>query len=135
METHEEYIVPPGPILPGEVADPLNELDSAAEESTMIHLEVLDVVEVAETSSITETNEYLRAGWRLLSTRTQEITRTNHWTVYVLGWPRTAGAVVNPVMERYAKREAERLADLREQRDEPKQLAEPEQTAEKESSE
>jgi hypothetical protein len=107
-------------IVPGQVTGPLDELDSAAEENTMIHLGVLDVVEVAETSSITETNEYLHAGWRLLSTRTQEITPTNHWTIYVLGWPRAAGEVVNPVLERRTKREAEYVA----QRDKPKQLAE-----------
>jgi hypothetical protein len=78
----------------------------------MIHIEVLDVVEVAETSSLTETNEYLRAGWRLLSTRTQEITHTNHWTIYVLGWPRAAGEVVNPIRNRSRQPEEEQMRQI-----------------------
>ena len=64
----------------------------------------LDVAEVTESDQTHDVNLLLSAGWRLLNTYTSGAGSPGECTVYALGWPRSAGPVVNPVQEQAQER-------------------------------
>lgn|GEM_PF-3268501 len=59
----------------------------------------LDVAEVFETSSYKDANQYLKLGWKLLSTYLRDYghpVERHQWTVYCLAWPKDAGDPQHP---------------------------------------
>lgn len=59
----------------------------------------LNVIQVQELTRPAQVNKMLAAGWILLRTYITTVGQGNESAVYVIGWPRSAGAVVDAVNE------------------------------------
>ena len=67
-------------------------------------LRLTDVGEVKESRDQHEVNRYLDTGWVLISTHVRDYGEpgvVDQYTVYVLGWPRTAGEPQHPRTARW----------------------------------
>jgi hypothetical protein len=63
-----------------------------------------DVIQVQELDNPNHVNRMLEVGWILLNTRNIRPDSSGEITVYVIGWPRLAGAVVDPVGDAVKRR-------------------------------
>ena len=63
-----------------------------------------DVIQVQELENPNHVNRMLEVGWILLNTRNVRPDSSGEITVYVIGWPRSAGAVVDPVGDALKRR-------------------------------
>jgi len=63
-----------------------------------------DVIQVQEHENPNDVNKMLEVGWILLRTRNIRVGAAGEATIYVIGWPRSAGAIVDPVGEAVNKR-------------------------------
>ena len=63
-----------------------------------------DVIQVQELDNPNNVNRMLEVGWILLNTRNIRPDSSGEITVYVIGWPRSAGIVVDPIGDAVKRR-------------------------------
>ena len=63
-----------------------------------------DVIQVQEHENPNDVNKMLEVGWILLRTRNIRVGAAGEATIFVIGWLRSAGAIVDPVGEAVNKR-------------------------------
>jgi len=62
------------------------------------------VTQVQELDNPNDVNRMLEVGWILLNTRNVRPDSSGEITIYIIGWPRSAGAVVDPVGDAVKRR-------------------------------
>jgi hypothetical protein len=63
-----------------------------------------DVIQVQELDNPNQVNRMLEVGWILLNTRNIRPDSSGEITVYVIGWPRSGGAIVDPIGDALKRR-------------------------------